>query len=157
MTIELEDLLDHMHENEIVHIIYNDIDKRDNLISLIRQQKKIDVIDIAKIESNLTVKNYIVFYAMVTGVYHDKTIAELTSLLIQNEMGDVLDTVVNKLSNIEKIKVRGIAAYMKQINCLVGKEILDELEEMQRKEIMEFLEKNFVKNDCSCLLFEKMK
>lgn len=155
--VELYSLLDNMHKGEIVHITCNDMDKRNNLISLVGKKKKIDIIDIEKINSNLTVKDYIVFYTMVTSVYHDNTIDELTSLLIQNEMEYMLDTMVNALSYIEKIKIRCIAAYMKQINCLVGKGLLDELEQNQKEEFVKFLEENFVKNYCLCLLFDKIQ
>lgn len=155
--VELYSLLDNMHKGEIVHITCNDMDKRNNLISLVGKKKKIDIIDIEKINSNLTVKDYIVFYTMVTSVYHDNTIDELTSLFIQNEMEYMLDTMVNALSHIEKIKIRCIAAYMKQINCLVGKGLLDELEQNQKEEFVKFLEENFVKNYCLCLLFDKIQ
>lgn len=117
----------------------------------------VDVIDMEKIDSTLTVKNYVVFYAMITGIYSDKTIDKLTELLLQNEMEDVLDSPVNSLSNIEKIKVRCLAAYMKHISCLVGKGLLDGLEQMQKETFYAFLREYFIQNQCICLLFDNMQ
>lgn len=167
------------HEGGIWHIICCDNEKRDDLISLIggtqknggisvldgvdtkehlREYKKmVDVIDIEKIDSTLTVKNYIVFYAMITGIYSDKTIDKLTELLLQNGMESVLDMPVNALSNMEKIKVRCLAAYMKHISCLVGKGLLDCLEKMQKDTFYAFLSEYFVQNQCMCLLFDNMQ
>lgn len=163
-------------EGGIFHVICEDAEKRENLISLIggmqknggicildgvdtREQlneykKKIDVVDIDKVDSTLTVKNYIVFYAMVTGIYSDKTIDKLTELLTQNEMENVLDTPVNELSNIEKVIVRCLAAYMKHISCLIGKGLLDGLNPIQKEVFFTFLEQYFMKEHCLCLLFD---
>ena len=38
--VELYSLLDNMNKGEIVHITCNDMDKRNNLISLVRKKKK---------------------------------------------------------------------------------------------------------------------
>lgn len=157
----------------------NNIKKRDDLISLIGGTQKnggisvldgvdtkehlkeykrmVDVVDIEKVDSTLTVKNYIVFYAMVTGIYSDKTVDNLTELLMKNQMAEVLNTPVNDLSKIEKIKVRCLAAYMKHISCLVGKGLMDGLEQMQKKAFYVFLKEYFIQNECICLLFDNMQ
>lgn len=167
------------HEGEIIHIICDDAEKRNDLIALIsgkksdsgvcalngintkadleQYKKKVDMIDLKKVNSTLTVKDYIVFYAMVTGIYHEKTIEELNSLLMKNQMEHLLDTPVNALSNIEKIKVRCIAAYMKQVNCLVGEDLLSELDWLQKEAFYEFLEEYFIKEHCLCVLFDNMQ
>lgn len=167
------------HGGGILHVICSDTEKKEKLISLIggtqkdggisvldgvdtkehlkEYKKMVDVIDIEKIDSTLTVKNYIVFYAMVTGIYSDKTIDKLTELLLQNGMENVLDMPVNALSDMEKIKVRCLAAYMKHISCLVGKGLLDCLEQMQKDTFYDFLREYFIQNQCMCLLFDNMQ
>ena len=117
-------------------------------------KKKVDVIDLDKVDSDLTVKNYLVFYAMVTGIYHEEIVDNLKALLRRNDMGEILDTPVNKLNNIEKIKVRCLAAYMKHISCLVGKGLLDGLEQVQRETFYAFLKEYFTRNQCLCVLFD---
>lgn len=160
-------------------MVCDDIEKRNDLISLIggtqqnggicvlngvdtkehlkEYRKKVDVIDIDKVDSTLTVRNYLIFYAMITGIYSDKTLDKLTELLMQNNMGDILDTPVNKLNHMEKIKVRCLAAYMKHISCLVGKGLLDGLEKMQKETFYAFLKEYFIQNQCLCLLFDNMQ
>lgn len=145
------------HEDEIIHIIYDDDEKINELLTLISGNKKVDTIDLKKLNSTLTVKDYVVFYAMITGIYNDRTIEELTSLLTQNHMGHLLHTPVNALSNIEKIKVRCIAAYLKQISCIVGKDLLSELDPMQKVAFYGFLEEYFIKNNCLCLLIDSIQ
>lgn len=166
-------------EGGILHVICEDPEKRNDLICLIggRQvdggicvlngidtkehlkeyKKKVDIIDIEKIDSTLPVKDYMVFYTMVTGIYTDKTIDEITALLIENEMKHVWNMAVNELSIIEKIKVRCIAAYMKEISCLVGKSLLDGMDPIQREKFYAFLKEYFIKKHCLCLLFDNMK
>ena len=134
--------------------VLNGVDTKDHLQEY---KKKVDVIDIDKVDSTLTVKNYLVFYAMAAGIYRDKTIDKLTELLIQNKMEDMLDMPVNGLSNIEKIKVRCLAAYMKHISCLVGKDLLDGLEQLQKEMFYAFLKEYFTRNQCLCLLFDEMQ
>lgn len=157
-------------------MICDDEEKRENLIALIggmcssggicvldgvdtkehlkEYKKKIDVVDLDRVDSTLTVKNYIMFYAMVTGIYSDKTVDILTELLAQNEMENVMDTPVNKLGNIEKVIVRCMAAYMKHISCLVGKGLLDGLNRVQQEEFYTFLKQYFIPEHCLCLLFD---
>ncbi len=120
-------------------------------------RKKVDIIDIEKVDSTLTVQEYITFYAMVIGIYSKDTIEEMKALLVENGLGHTCNISINKLNNLEKIKVRCIAAYMKQISCLVGKGLLDGLDKGQRELFIIFLTKYFVKDRCLCLLFDHME
>lgn len=120
-------------------------------------KKRVDMIDPEKIVSTLNVKNYIVFFAMVMGIYHESTIEELTNLLCQNGMEDLLDKSVNELSREEKIKVRCIASCLKQVECLVGKDILEDLEPVQIEGMLKFLREHFCDKQCVCLLFENKR
>lgn len=166
-------------EGGIVHVICDDPQKKNDLITLIggRQisggicvlngvdtkahleeyKKKVDVIDIEKIESTLKVKDYIVFYAMVTDIYSEDFAEKLKTVLIENDMEYVWNTKVNELSNIEKIKVRCIAAYLKQVRCLVGKNLLNGLDQIQRETFYAFLKEYFIKSHCLCLLFDNIQ
>ena len=117
-------------------------------------KKRVDLIDIEKVNSTLNVKNYLVFYTMVTGVYHNQTIEEMIQLFHKIDMEEILDKPLNDLSKMEKIKVRCLAAYMKKIRCLVGKDLLESLEPKQKENLISFLGEYFRKNHCLCLLVE---
>lgn len=165
-----------IENNGIIQIVCENADKKKDLIELVtgiqvergvcvlgevdtknhlkEYKRKVDLIDIDKVNSTLNVKNYLVFYTMVTGVYHNQTIDEMTQLFHRIDMEDILDKPLNDLSRMEKIKVRCLAAYMKQITCLVGKDILEDLELKQKENIISFLGEYFRKNHCLCLLIE---
>lgn len=117
-------------------------------------RKKIDVIDRSKIVSTLTVQKYLIFYTMVTGIYGEETQRNITSMLKENGMEQEKNQVVNELKDLEKIKVRCIASRLKKIRCLVGKNLLDELNEEQRENLSFFLKKNFLQEQCLCLLVD---
>ena len=55
-----------------------------------KHNKKVDVIDIDKIDSDLCVRNYLVFYTMVMGVYENDTIQEFTTLFQQIGMDRII-------------------------------------------------------------------
>ena len=128
-----------IEDNGIIQIVCENADKKKDFIELVtgtrvekglcvlgdvdtkhhlkEYKKKVDLIDIEKVDSTLNVKNYLVFYTMVTGVYHNQTIEEMTQLFQRIDMEKILDKTLNDLSRLEKIKVRCLAAYLKQINC----------------------------------------
>ena len=165
------------HEGGVVQIICADTQKRDELISLMcgnssngdicildgvstkeqikEYRKKIDVIDLNKISSTLTVKNYIIFYLMITNMYNNNTVKQLEALLIENNKQEILDTPINELSNIDKIIVRCLLSHMKHISCLLGKSLLNELSQPQKDIFVTFLNEYFTKNHCLCLLFDE--
>ena len=118
-------------------------------------RKKIDVVDLNKISSTLTVKNYIVFYSMITNIYSNDTIKELEKLLLENNKDEIVDTPINQLNNIDKIIVRCLLSHMKHINCLLGKNLLDNLSQPQKDIFITFLNEYFTKNHCLCLLFDE--
>lgn len=168
-----------IEDNGIVEIVCENPDKKKDLIELItgtqvkrgvcvlgnvntqhdldEYKRKVDMIDIDRVDSTLNVKNYLVFYTMVTGVYHDETIEELTQLFYQIGIEDLLDKSLNDLNKVEKIKVRCLASYLKQINCLVGKDLLEDLEPKQKECVLSFLKECFRKKQCLCLLFENVR
>ncbi len=168
-----------MENNGIVEIVCENEEKRRDLMELVtgtqvergvcvlgdvdtkhqlkEYKKKVDMVDPDKVDSTLSVQNYLVFYAMVTGAYHNETIEEMTQLFQTIGLEELLDKPINDISRIEKIKVRCLAAYMKRITCLVGKNLLDELEPEQKENIISFLGEYFRKNQCLCLLFENQK
>lgn len=175
---EYENCVLEIENNGIIEIVCENTDKKKDLIELItgtqvkrgvcvlgdvntehhldEYRRKVDIIDVDRVDSTLNVRNYLVFYTMVTGVYYDKTIDELTQLFREIGIEDLLDKPLNDLNKVEKIRVRCLAAYMKQINCLVGKDMLEDLEPRQKESVISFLKKYFHKNECLCLLFENV-
>lgn len=160
----------------IVEIVCENADKKKDLIELVtgtkvnsgvcvledidtkhhldEYKRKIDIIDIDRVDSTLNVRNYLVFYTMVTGIYSDKTMDELTQLFYQMGIEDLVDKPLNDLNKAEKIKIRCLASYLKKINCLVGKDLLEDLEPWQKECVLSILKKYFGDNHCLCLLFE---
>ena len=58
----------------IIYIVCKNAEQKQALMDLVihyfkKHNKKVDVIDIDKIDSDLCVRNYLVFYTMVMGVY----------------------------------------------------------------------------------------
>lgn len=161
----------------IVEIVCEDEDKKKDLIELIsgmqvehgscrmgdiatdthlkEYKKMVDLIDMDRVESTLSVKDYLVFYAMVKGIYEDGMSEAFTELLRQMDMPDVVEKQLNTLSRLEKIKVRAVASYLKKVNCLVCKDVLEELEFTQQRNVISFLKDYFCRKHCLCLLFEK--
>lgn len=117
-------------------------------------KKKVDVIDLERLDSSLSVRNYLVFYTMVMGIYNAKTIELMEQLLEELEMKYVIQKSVNDLNKIEKIIVRCLAAHSKKIICLICKNLLEDLEQIQREKLFEFLKKYFSTKECLCLLVE---
>lgn len=166
-----------MEDRGIIQIVCENVDKKKDFIELVtgtrvekglcvlgdvdtkhhlkEYKKKVDLVDIEKVNSTLNVKSYLVFYTMVTGVYHNQTIEEMTQLFQRIDMEKILDKTLNDLSRLEKIKVRCLAAYLKQITCLIGKDLLEDLEPEQKQNVISFLEEYFRKKHCLCLLVEK--
>lgn len=161
----------------IVEIVCEDEEKKKDLIELIcgmqvehgvcrlgdidtdthlkEYKKMVDLIDMDRVESTLSVKDYLVFYAMVKGIYEDGMAEAFTELFCQVDMPDVVEKPLNSLSRLEKIKVRAVASYLKQVNCLVCKDVLEELEITQQGNVISFLKNYFCRKQCLCLLFEK--
>lgn len=126
----------------------------DTVHDLAAYRKKIDIIDMDRLESGLSVKNYLIFYAMVISVYGEDTLEKLEALFVRMEMGNLWDKPMNRLSKEEKIKVRCLAAHLKQIHCLVGKDLLEDLSSTQKERVIRFLNEIFGENHCFCVLFE---
>ncbi len=146
-------------DNTIVEVACQKEEKKQCFIEQAKKQleaskKKIDFIDIERLESSLNVRNYLVFFTMITGIYHERSVDDLTQLSNQMGIKNLLDREMNSLSRAEKIKVRCLASYLKKINCLVSKDILLDLEPAQKESIIGFLKKYFRREDCFCLLFE---
>ena len=122
----------------IIYIVCKNAEQKQALMDLVihyfkKHNKKVDVIDIDKIDSDLCVRNYLVFYTMVMGVYENDTIQEFTTLFQQIGMDRILDKPINELNKLEKIKVE------------------------QQEDIITFFEKYLKKSQCLCLLFESRK
>lgn len=117
-------------------------------------KKKVDTIDLDRVDSTLNVKNYLVFYSMVTGIYHERTEEEIRDLFQRIHIEDLLHQPLNSLSKEDKIKIRCLGAYMKHVDCLIGKNLLDGLDTVQVELTIDFLKEHFCKNHCVCILFE---
>ena len=117
-------------------------------------KKKIDYIDPQKIDSNMSVQKYLVFFAMLCGVYSEDTVDKVAKQLKKIKMAEKLDEIVNHLSRQEKILVRSIAASLKEVDLLVADQILLEGQKEENRRLVSFLKENFVNQDCLCILVE---
>ncbi len=150
-----EDLLELLtgHNVENGECILNDIDS----VERIKEYKKmVDLIDLNRVESSLSVKNYLIFYTMVVGIYHDKTAEELVTLFSEIDMEDFLEKSVNDLNNEDRIRIRCIAAYLRKVKCLIGKDLLAQLEAWQIDNVLSFLKKIIVDKSGTCILLEDL-
>ena len=120
-------------------------------------KKKVDYINPKGISSELTVRNYLIFYGMVSGVYYEGMIDEFSELLAELEMEEVLDKKVSELSRQEQILVRCIAARLKKVELLLGNHILENKTADEQKQLLNFLDRYFIKKSCMCILFENQK
>ncbi len=117
-------------------------------------KKKVDCINPKEISSQLTVRNYLIFYGMVSGVYSEKLVEEFSDIFKALQMEEVLDKKVDELSCFERILVRCVAARLKRVELLLGNHILANRTAEEQIQLLNFLEQYFVKNSCKCVLFE---
>lgn len=117
-------------------------------------QKKIDYIDPERIDSALKVRDFLIFYAMVSQNYNEcifeKQIHEFCKLCKE----DIMEKSVNELSRQDKIVVRCMIAYMRKVKILFGKDFLKEVTKEERERLTIFLKKYFVDNSSRCILLE---
>lgn len=128
----------------------DNISTNENCISY---KRKVDFIDPKEIDSELTVKEYLIFYTMVSGYYHEGTLEELAKVFLDLHKQEIMSKKVNELARQDQVLVRCITSLFKNLSLLVSKDLLDgQLDD--NIEILEFLEKYFVKKSCYCILFE---
>lgn len=120
-------------------------------------KKNVDFINTEAIDSELTVKDYLIFYTMVSANYHKDILEEVTKLFYEIHKEDIMDKKINELSEQNRIIVRCVAAHLKNVKLLLGKNLLEIKTEEEKKELLEFLQKYFVENSCYCILFEEHK
>lgn len=120
-------------------------------------KKKVDCINLEEIHSELTVRNYLTFYGMVSGIYSEEMMLETTCLLAKLQLEEIFDKKVNELSSNERILVRCIAARLKKVELLLCIHILENKTADEQATLLNFLNQYFVKNSCMCILFEKNK
>ena len=61
-------------------------------------KKKVDFVNPKDIDSELTVKQYLTFYTMVSGSYHDGTTEELIKVFTELHKEQIINKKVNELS-----------------------------------------------------------
>lgn len=118
-------------------------------------RRLVDYIDGEMIESTLSVSNYLLFYAMVTGIYYNDMEHEINSIVADIELCEKMNLKVNELEKVEQLMIRCAAAYLKNIRCLVSNNLFRQLEKEEKQKLYRMLEKYFVSNNCLCLVFEK--
>lgn len=120
-------------------------------------QKKIDYIDPESIDSALKVRDFLIFYAMISQNYNasvfEKQIHEFCKLCKE----DIMDKCVNELSRQDQIVVRCMIAYMRKVKILFGKDFLKQVTKEEREKLTTFLKKYFVDNSSYCILLEDSK
>ncbi|MBQ2799810.1 MAG: hypothetical protein IJF03_00295 [Lachnospiraceae bacterium] len=125
--------------------------------SIKEYKKKVDCINPKEISSQLTVRNYLIFYGMVSDIYSEKLVEEFSDIFKALQMEEVLDKKVDELSCFERILVRCVAARLKKVELLLGNHILENKTAEEQIQLLNFLKQYFVKNSCKCILFENEK
>lgn len=115
---------------------------------------KIDVVDISKLDSSLTAKDYFVFYAMLSGIYSQELVNRFNDLLVQLELQHITNACLSTLSKVERIIVRCLASYLKNTDCFLGVDLLTGMNKLEQKKLIDFLQFFLVEQGCICLLLE---
>lgn len=131
--------------------VINNLGMRENLREY---KRKVDYINPREIISELTVRDYLVFFGMISGVYHEGMVEEILDMLVDVQMQGIMDRKVSELSDYEQIIVRCIASRLKKVEMLLANNIFETGTTEERKQLQSFLLKNFVENSCLCVLFE---
>ncbi|MBE5876675.1 MAG: hypothetical protein E7290_07280 [Lachnospiraceae bacterium] len=118
-------------------------------------KRKVDMIDMDRLDSTLNVKRYLAFYAMVAGIYDESVQEEIDKQLVGEGLEHLSETALNEIEPLNKIKVRAVASSLKHIQCLVGRDLLTELTREQQDVVLTFLKEHIVKKQGLCLLFEQ--
>lgn len=131
--------------------VVENISSKDN-----REQYKriVDCVDPKEIDSELTVRDYLFFYAMILNCYTMELAEKIRTLLVECGKEDILPQGVNELLSEEKIMVRCIASYIKGVKLLIGNCLLQELDEDKKEVLIAFLNQLFSGRDTYCVLLE---
>ena len=127
----------------------------DTRYQLKQYKRKVDMIDMDRLDSTLDVKRYLAFYAMVAGIYDESVQEEIDKQLVGEGLEYLSELALNEIGPLNKIKVRAVASCLKHIQCLVGRDLLTELTREQQDVVLTFLKEHIVKKQGLCLLFEQ--
>lgn len=117
-------------------------------------KKVVDCVDPEEIDSDLSVRDYLLFYAMISNNYTPELAGEIDTLLRKCNRENILLKGVNELLAEEKIMVRCIASYIKGIKLLIGNCLLEKLDGGKREVLISFLNFLFSGQETYCVLLE---
>ena len=120
-------------------------------------QKKIDYIDPERIDSALKVRDYLIFYSMISKNYNVGILEEQLAEFCKFRQEDIMDKYMNEISNQDKIAIRCLISYMRRVKILFGKNFLKQGTDEEKEWLTMFLKKYFVENSSYCILFEDNK
>ena len=117
--------------------------------------ERVDVVDVAVLDSALTVKNYLTFYAMAARIYKEQLPENMEEILCRAGSDGIMFAPVNELTKVNRVIVRSLIAHLKHADCLVGEDALEDLDAGARERLLDFFKSNFVNVGCMCVLLEK--
>lgn len=118
-------------------------------------KKKIDYVILADIHSELLVRDYLNFYAMISNKYTPEKEKEIQSLLRVFNKEGILFKKVDDLFPKDKFIVRCLVAYIKGIKLLIGNNVLSELDNDSKRLAIEFINCIFTSHSSHCILLEE--
>lgn len=131
-------------------IILHDISLQQNIV---KYRHSVDLVSgDDRLNSSLSVIDYIVFFCMVSGNYDENTMWKINRVLKELGLFKIKKESMNKLPKEKQIKIRCIAAYLKEVKLLICDDIMKDISADERQNIYLLLKNYFVKRECVCLL-----
>lgn len=118
-------------------------------------KKKVDCVISGDIHSELLVRDYLNFYAMISNKYAPEMEKEIRSLLREFHKESILFKKVDDLFPDDKIIVRCLVAYIKGVELLSGNNVLSELDNNSKRLAIGFINYVFTSHSSHCILLEE--
>lgn len=118
-------------------------------------RKKIDCVILSDVHSELSVRDYLNFYAMISNKYTPEMEKEILVLLQEFNKDSILLKKVDALFLEDKIIVRCLVAYIKGTNLLIGNNVLRELDNNSKRLVVGFINYIFTSLSSQCILLEE--
>ena len=117
--------------------------------------KLVECIDIKEMHSELSVKDYLYFYMMVSGCYTTDAEYIIQTFLCKTGQEGILSEKIDVLSKEQKIVVRFLAAYLKGVRVFIGANLLATLQSDSKRVVICFLKRFTAVYGTQCILLEE--
>lgn len=118
--------------------------------------KLVECLDTKEMQSQLSVRDYLFFYAMVSGCYKVETDDTIRHFFRMAKQEEILQQKIDALDQEKKIMVRFLVAYLKGVRVFIGNSLLETLEtEGAIKKVLEFMQHFATMYGIQCIMLEE--